>query len=39
MSREGLRTLVVGKKILTEEQFASFDVRGVSHNVSICNLV
>ncbi len=26
MAREGLRTLVVGKKILTEEQYASFEV-------------
>lgn len=27
MAREGLRTLVVAKKILTEEQYQEFDVR------------
>ena len=27
MAREGLRTLVVAKKILTEEQYQVFDVR------------
>ena len=26
MAREGLRTLVVGKKVLAEEQYASFEV-------------
>ena len=26
MAREGLRTLVVGKKVLSEEQYASFEV-------------
>ena len=27
MAREGLRTLVVGKKVLSEEQYVSFDAR------------
>ena len=27
LAREGLRTLVVGKKVLTEDQFSVFDVR------------
>jgi len=27
MAREGLRTLVVAKKTLTEEQYADFEVR------------
>ena len=27
MAREGLRTLVVGKKMLSEEQYAMFEVR------------
>lgn len=27
MAREGLRTLVVAKKVLTEEQYADFEVR------------
>ena len=27
MAREGLRTLVAGKRVLTEEQYASFEVR------------
>ena len=27
MAREGLRTLVVGKKVLSEEQYADFEVR------------
>lgn len=27
MAREGLRTLVVGKRILTEEQYADFEVK------------
>ena len=27
MAREGLRTLVVGKKVLSEEQYAMFEVR------------
>lgn len=26
MAREGLRTLVVGKKVLSEEQYAMFEV-------------
>ena len=26
MAREGLRTLVVGKKVLSEEQYACFEV-------------
>ena len=30
MAREGLRTLVVGKKVLSEEQYASFEVSGVT---------
>ena len=30
MAREGLRTLVVAKKILTEEQYQEFDVRDTS---------
>ena len=29
MAREGLRTLVVAKKVLTEEQFADFEVRHI----------
>jgi hypothetical protein len=29
MAREGLRTLVVAKKPLTEEQYADFEVRSV----------
>ena len=27
MAREGLRTLVVGKRVLTEEQYTGFEVR------------
>ena len=27
MAREGLHTLVVGKRVLTEDQYASFEVR------------
>ena len=27
MAREGLRTLVVGKKVLTEEQYTGFETR------------
>lgn len=27
MAREGLRTLVVGKKVLSEEQYTTFEVR------------
>jgi len=31
MAREGLRTLVVAKKILTEEQFLDFEVGETCH--------
>ena len=31
MAREGLRTLVVAKKILTEEQYQEFDVRDTGY--------
>ncbi|XP_054711581.1 probable phospholipid-transporting ATPase IIB isoform X3 [Uloborus diversus] len=35
MAREGLRTLVVAKKVLTEEQYADFEVRYNQAKVSI----
>jgi len=31
MAREGLRTLVVAKKTLTNEQYADFEVIAVEH--------
>ena len=36
MAREGLRTLVVGKKILTEEQYTSFEVCVLIHVDCYC---
>lgn len=35
MAREGLRTLVVGKKVLTDEQYASFDARYKQARLSV----
>ena len=33
LAREGLRTLVIAKKILTEQQYASFEVRNSSNGI------
>ena len=37
MAREGLRTLVVGKKVLTEEQYADFEQRFQAAKLSVVN--
>ena len=38
MAREGLRTLVVAKKILTEEQYQEFDVRDTGYTTFVLNI-
>ena len=35
MAREGLRTLVVGKKVLSEEQYSSFETRYKQARLSV----
>lgn len=35
MAREGLRTLVVGKKVLSEEQYAIFEARYKQARLSV----
>ena len=35
MAREGLRTLVVGKKVLSEEQYATFEARYKQARLSV----
>lgn len=39
MAREGLRTLVVSKKTLTEEQYQDFEVRYFAFNSSLQSVV
>lgn len=38
MAREGLRTLVVGKKVLTEEQYLDFESRYDKSDLARCTL-
>ena len=37
MAREGLRTLVVGKKVLSEEQYSSFEARYKQARLSVAD--
>lgn len=37
MAREGLRTLVVAKKVLSDEQYADFEVSALKYIKKMCN--